>query len=235
MPKGTKNYFRHSFYAHQDEKLAGAVSDIGREAYYYYFTLLEFCAAKEVSEKCEGVYIIHERVLQKIWGTYPKHSEKICKTFTKHLLMFAKTSEKIWNFEIPNLLKYLGRYDSFDTEKRANKTKGNKIKEKEIKIKEKDPKNNFDLEAIYSQFRKQTKKAKGLAILRRTVKTQADYDKLPQALLVFNEEQKNTQTQFIPNFEDFCGSWQNYAARKTPDQQLLELFEGANESEATRQ
>jgi hypothetical protein len=70
MGQGTKNYFRHSTNARNDEKILNLISKerLKREGYFFFFTLCEIYA-----EKCEGLYKsdvrIHASILRDAWKT----------------------------------------------------------------------------------------------------------------------------------------------------------------------
>lgn len=133
MAKGTKNYFRHSFSAHEDVKLQKFIDVVGPAGYLYFFTLCEI-AAKQCTENDADPRTfkakIHPRNLAVIWRT---HRNKLG-TFLTHsrdiLGIFWECTENEVVYLIPNLWKYLGSYSSLSDKQKE--IKGNKIKEKEI-------------------------------------------------------------------------------------------------------
>jgi hypothetical protein len=150
MTDGTKDYFRHSFHALKDVELRAFMNQFGRnwrEGYFYYFSLLEYCAS--IAEPSQIDFKIHIDDLRNLWGTNTKGVQSVCKVFAnsallvckpctnfdqtliKHCANFDQTLRKHCAnyvfFSIPNLPKYFGSYP-------LNERKGNKRKEKEIKL-----------------------------------------------------------------------------------------------------
>ena len=62
MASGKKNYFRHSFFASDDEKIVTLISKHGKAAYFHYFRLLELCGQKSESYVPDK-FVFHVRTL----------------------------------------------------------------------------------------------------------------------------------------------------------------------------
>ncbi len=135
MASGKKNYFRHSFSAHNDIKLLELRDEIGVGFYFYYFSLLELCGEAS-SENLKDFYEFHHSTIRKLWGVSLSKSEKIAsKMHCVGLLEFQKM-EKSFIFTIPNFAKFMGKYTNKITSNVPNKRKEKKRKEKESKEKE---------------------------------------------------------------------------------------------------
>lgn len=126
------NYFRHSFTAHNDPKMVLAMEEIGKECYFYYFSLLEICGQKWADNRTENLEMTFEipiRELRFIWKTNERVIRNILETFQKHSLLFLETYGIVCMVKIPKLAKYLGSYKMNSPQ--VNKSKVNKIKSKE--------------------------------------------------------------------------------------------------------
>lgn len=130
MANGKKNYFRHSFFAGNDDKIVSLISNHGKEAYFHYFRILELCgqqSAESVPEK----FVIHARTLcAELMVTRSRLGGHLLAMKSSLLLDYVLTSDKV-ELHIPNFSKYLGKYEN----KKSSNTP-NKIKEKEIKLNE---------------------------------------------------------------------------------------------------
>lgn len=137
MASGKKNYFRHSFFARNDEFICEMIDKFGLQSYYYYFALIEMCG-EQSAEELKKSYKFHQRTLVhslrlntrklNLFLTYLQDKCKISYTYTQN------------QYEIifHNLPKYLGKYSTKNESNLVNKRKENKIKEKEIKINKKE-------------------------------------------------------------------------------------------------
>ena len=129
MASGKKNYFRHSFSARNDHRLKAFMELFGRDwksGYFYFFTLLEMCGEDALEGKIE--HTIHLKTLRELWGISTKSAQEVCTKFAESALIMCTFSANSVSFSIPNLGKYLGRYDYGAPNKRKEKEK----KEKEI-------------------------------------------------------------------------------------------------------
>lgn len=139
MASGKKNYFRHSTNARNDDKIAGLISNYGKEAYFHFFALVESCAEKASDEFPEdGMFHFHPRTLSnallvKKW-TLISHLSAIqqsglCEVSVEPQSAISDRSVDIQRVSVamPNLSKFMGRYET---------NSPNKRKEKEIKVNE---------------------------------------------------------------------------------------------------
>jgi hypothetical protein len=144
MASGRKSYFRHSFNARNDTKLRLFRDHVGVGFYFYYFTLLELCA-ENIGDEKEAHFEFHESVIRQLWCM----NLRKCESTSVHLnatgLVLFKKVGKTFHFTIPNLLKYLGRYETNCKvipliKKEINKERNILEKpEKEISVKVKKP------------------------------------------------------------------------------------------------
>jgi len=135
MASGKKNYFRHSFIAHDDIKLNLLRDKIGIGYYFYYFSLLEICG-EESADDLKTQYEFHDSTIRSLWRINLKKSEHVASAMNAVGLLEFKKGEKSFVFTIPNLAKYLGKYTNKKTSNSPNKRKEKEIKEKERKEKE---------------------------------------------------------------------------------------------------
>jgi hypothetical protein len=136
MASGKKNYFRHSVNARNDEKIVTLIANHGKEAYFHYMALVEMCAQKAINEDMKGdeTFIFHRRtVCSELMVTPRRLGGHLLAIQSSHLGDLVATLEKV-SVRFPNLVKYLGRYESKITSNSPNKRKEKEIKEKEIKV-----------------------------------------------------------------------------------------------------
>lgn len=138
MASGKKNYFRHSFFAHNDIKLKRFRDEIGIGFYFYYFSLLE-CLGTECEYESRDTFEIHFSTLRSLWGGNLKKINNILSKMNAVGLIFCENGDNSFVISIPNFPKYLGKYANKKESNYPNKRKENKIKEKESKVIEKAP------------------------------------------------------------------------------------------------
>lgn len=128
MSKGKFNYFRHSVGTRNDPKIKVLQNLLGRkskEAYHYYFILLELCA--EVSEDGQTEFEFHENTLRVAWETNAKGVQEVCRVLTLSALCVCTHHASHVRCDLVKLPKYLGSYDT--KESKEKKRKENKILE----------------------------------------------------------------------------------------------------------
>lgn len=137
MSNDTKSYFRHSCGARNDDKINDLMASLGRrakEAYFYYFTLIEFCASS--SEDGQTEFTLHEATLRELWRCNVQGVHEMCDKLTSSaLLSHTKRAGRVV-FSIPNLPKYKGKYKKEDEKKALIKVKESKEKENKLNEKE---------------------------------------------------------------------------------------------------
>lgn len=112
MASGKFSYFRHSVNARNDDKLKDFSHQLGRkskEAYFYFFTLLELCASE--SDEGQTEFKIHNATLRTLWESNAKGVQSLCKVLANSTLLMCKPYANHVVFSIPNLPTYLGLYD----------------------------------------------------------------------------------------------------------------------------
>ena len=129
MATGKKNYFRHSFNARNDEFIIGLINEFGERGYYMWFALCEMCG-ELLADGHQFPLKFHQSRLYKelrctqrtlnLFLTYSQHRSKVLSTYV----------EPTFNLEIPNLIKFIGKY----SENGPNKRKEKENKEKENKV-----------------------------------------------------------------------------------------------------
>lgn len=127
MASGKKNYFRHSFFARNDIKLRTLRDKIGIGFYFYFFSLLEQCGESSCETLREN-YEFHDSIIRSLWGVNLKKSERVANEMMSVGLLLFQKRENTFYFEIPNLSKYLGKYESKLQPNTSNKRKENKSK-----------------------------------------------------------------------------------------------------------
>jgi len=228
MASGKKNYFRHSFFARNDIKLKMLRDEIGVGAYFYFFTLLEQCGEAS-SDELKANYEFHDSTIRSLWNESLPKSMKICEKLMEVGLCSYKKYEKSFYFELPNLSKYLGHYQSkFPPNILEHSSKERKGKER--KVKEKKEKNSedkssvpvFDLNEIYNAYPRKEGRKKGMARLEQVVKDSEIYEKVLQATRNYASTVLNTEKQFIKQFSTFTNCWEDYLEIVVEKEQSLE-------------
>lgn len=210
MASGKKNYFRHSFFAHNDEFICDMVDKYGLQSYYYWFVLLELCGAQSAQE-LQKSYKFHKRTLchslrinTRKLNIYLGYLQDMCK-------ISYTITENTYEIIVPNLPKYLGKYTTKNEPKSTKKRKVNKSKVKEIKIIKKAC--DFDIEKIYNAYPKKAGKKNGMEKLKKIVTTQQIFDEILQGAEKYAKycEQNKTEKQFIKQFSSWVNQecWQD--------------------------
>jgi uncharacterized phage protein (TIGR02220 family) len=133
MASGKKNYFRHSNQARKDPKIMNLMIDHGKEAYFHFFCIIEMCA-EQASDKFpdDNKFTFHRRTLcteMMVSGSKLVHHLVAIQSAT--LLRYVLT-ENLVQLHVPNLAKYMGKYESKIDPNPPKERKENKIKEKKI-------------------------------------------------------------------------------------------------------
>lgn len=71
-------------------------------------------------------------------------------------------------------------------------------------------KKTFDFEAIYKLYPKKRGKKKGMQRCLSQIDNQKKYDQLTTAILNYKEEVKNTDIEFIKQFDTFMNCWEDW-------------------------
>lgn len=120
MATGKRNYFRHSFSAHRDDKIMEAVDKYGKQAYFHYFVLLELCG--EIAEHGEQTeFVFHPRILCNNLLVKKNKLRMHLEYLHNILLIFLEYSDDKVKITVPNLPKYLGSYKKEGRNKEINK------------------------------------------------------------------------------------------------------------------
>lgn len=133
MASGKKNYFRHSFFAFEDEKIQKAIDKLGFEGYAYYFIILELLARK-CEHEIKNPIRIHQQTLRTVLRKQSKSCNKVITKLQESGLFVATFEENFVEFDVPNLAKYLGKYTNKKSPNSPNKRKEKEIKEKKSKV-----------------------------------------------------------------------------------------------------
>ena len=142
MASGKKNYFRHSFHARNDDKIASLINKHGKEAYFHFFALIEICAELASDKFPEDCWFhFHPRTLAdallvKKWTLTSHllaiHQSGLCGVSVEPQSAISDRSVELQRVSVhlPNLSKFMGRYETNAPNKRKEKEiKENKIKE----------------------------------------------------------------------------------------------------------
>lgn len=134
MASGKKNYFRHSTSAFEDPKIQKAIELLGYEGYAYYFILLELMA-KQCENEVKETIMIHQQTLRIVWRKSQQSCHNVVTKLAESGLFVLTFNGSLYEFRIPNLSKYLGKYESKFQPNAPNEKKGNEKKTNESKNK----------------------------------------------------------------------------------------------------
>lgn len=99
--------------ARNDHKLKTFMSLFGRnwrEGYFYFFSLLEICGSDAQEGKKEHTF--HINTLRELWGTSTKGAHDVCNKCASSALVMCNISASHVTFSLPNLLNYVGKYET---------------------------------------------------------------------------------------------------------------------------
>ena len=222
MASGKKSYFRHYNDAFNDAKIQKAIELLGYEGYAYYFILIELFA-KHCENEVKNPIIIHQQTVRILLRKSQQSCNKVVRKLQESGLFVVTFRESLYEFSVPNLAKYLGKYDT-----KLPPNAPNKRKEKERKEKEKERKDivgkpddlqildvkgkieKFDIESIYALYPKKEGKKKGMDRLKREIKTYEKFTQLETAVKNYNFKCQDTDIQFIKQFSSFASCWEDY-------------------------
>jgi hypothetical protein len=121
---------------------------VGVGFYFYYFSLLEQCGEAS-SDELKEEYTFHDSTIRNLWCINLKKSERVAIEMMSVGLLEFKKAQNTFQFTIPNLAKYLGKYDSKSISNNPNKRKEKEIKENKIIIS--DEKKSSPLSFLFSK------------------------------------------------------------------------------------
>lgn len=103
-----------------------------------------------------------------------------------------------------------------DLQDTGDKTK-TKRKRKEEDKDIKHSKSVFDFDSVYKTYPRKEGKAKGLALARTQIKTEADYQALARAIERYSKhvQDSGTEPKYIKHFSTFMGSWRDWLDPET--------------------
>lgn len=73
------------------------------------------------------------------------------------------------------------------------------------------PTEDFDFEAIYKAYPLKKGKAKGMAKLKKLIKTKEDYDRIKASVMAYAHAVSGSDSRYIQHFSTFMnGTWEDY-------------------------
>lgn len=99
-------WFKHLTGAHQDEKMARLVSELGLEGYGFYWLILETIAGQIEAGSNRTALTYPVAFWRKITGFSPKKLRNFAEICSKIGIFSAEFSENSLTIDIPNILKY---------------------------------------------------------------------------------------------------------------------------------
>lgn len=124
MSKGKFTYFRHSTSVKTDPKMVVFKELLGRrkkEAYHYYFGLLELCASE--SDDGQTEFKFHEKTMRELWEVTTQGLHEVCTAVTLSALAECTFIASHVICRIENFPKYLGSYDTKERKEKEKKEK----------------------------------------------------------------------------------------------------------------
>lgn len=201
MASGKKNYFRHSFFARNDDFINELIDRFGLAGYYYYFALVEMCG-EESSETLQESYTFHRRTLIHSLRLNTRKLNLFLGYLQDKLKISYTITENSYTIIFPNLSKFLGAYR---VQIPPKTDKGKERKEKESK------ENKNKLSVGSQEFKFSIKKERNFA---QVVK---DWQECFMDSRVVSDVEINKARKFqinhsmnqFPPLRDF-GAWRSY-------------------------
>jgi len=128
MASGRKDYFRHYYGARKDQKIRYLMDKFGKEAYFFYFTIIELCA-EQASHELKKSYEFHASILRQELGLSQRRLNLVLNEMQSRLLLDYTLIENTYKINLPNLAKYMGKYTNKNESNSPNKRKEKKRKE----------------------------------------------------------------------------------------------------------
>jgi hypothetical protein len=214
LASGKKSYFRHYNDAFNDAKIQKAIELLGYEGYAYYFILIELFA-KHCENEVKNPIVIHQQTVRILLRKSQQSCNKVVTKLQESGLFVVTFRESLYEFSVPNLTKYLGKYDTKFPPNAPNKRKEKEIKENKIKQKEKSvvvvkTTPELDIESIYAVYPRKEGKKKGMEKLKREINSHEKFTQLQVAVKNYAIKCKDTETRFIKQFSSFASTWEDY-------------------------
>ena len=162
MASGKKNYFRHSFFARNDDFVILLIDTMGYQGYFLWFGLLEICGEIAADNYPETFKIANSRLLRSLRCRQQKLDWFLTLARQESKLYWERIENNHF-IQIHNFPKYLGKYENLNESNAPNKRKEKEIKEKKRKEKElgehflnigveetgiKNPRNNHGMQSL---------------------------------------------------------------------------------------
>lgn len=112
-------YFRHSVTVRTNKKMVMLKDILGkrkREAYHFWFTLIELCASE--SDEGQTDFVFHQKTLRDLWEVSEPGVAEVCTAITLSELGELTTVGQSVKCRIVNLPEYLGSYSVKEIKKR---------------------------------------------------------------------------------------------------------------------
>lgn len=132
MARGNKNYFRHYNEARRDSKIMSMIDKYGKESYFHYFAIVELCASQAENQfPDDSKFKFHIRTLASELLLKRFKVLSLLESMQNEMLLKVESKDNNIEIELPNLSKYMGRYESKCTLNVPNKSK---VKEKKVNV-----------------------------------------------------------------------------------------------------
>lgn len=135
MASGKKNYFRHSFFARNDDFVILLIDTMGYQGYFLWFALLEVCGEIAADNYPETFKIANSRLLRSLRCRQQKLDWFLTLARQESKLYWERIENNHF-IQIHNFPKYLGKYENLNESNAPNKRKEKERKENKIKEKE---------------------------------------------------------------------------------------------------
>lgn len=136
MASGRKNYFRHSFFARNDDFILDLIDRFGFKGYFLWFALLEMCG-EQAADEYPQIFRFHSSRLYRELKCNSRTLEPVLNHMQTRGKLELNRDEKFYEIRITNFPKYLGKYRSKCYPNTPNKRKEKESKEKESKVNKK--------------------------------------------------------------------------------------------------
>jgi hypothetical protein len=196
LASGKKSYFRHYNDAFNDAKIQKAIELLGYQGYAYYFILVELFA-KHCENEMKDPIVIHQQTVRILLRKSQQSCNNVIRKLEESGLFYVTFTKSFYEFSIPNLSKYLGKYETKFPPNAPNKRKEKKRKEKEIKEENPkpvlDPSDGIKLNDVFDD-------------IGALWNEMASLNALPKVKVPLSKDRKKKMIQSVkefPNYEDW--------------------------------
>jgi hypothetical protein len=167
--------------------------------------------------------------LAEITGINEHKIERLLKRFSDAQQLSIRCTTKYRVISITNYASYQEGAQDLSTDKNSKNNKNkdtNGQNENEIGqtsslfgVEEKTKTERFDFESVYENYPRKEKKERGMRVLKKQIRTEADFEAFKKAVEVYAKKRQGQDPKYTMNFASFAESWREVLQEaETPTQ-----------------